>query len=546
MNAAIPAPVLQVRDLGVAYTTAAGIEAAVEGVTFDVPAGRIVALVGESGSGKTTVGKVVGGLLPPNARIADASAAVLGGVDVVAASPTTLRALRGAVVGYVPQDPRRSLHPLKRIGDQITEVLLEHRVCSRGESRDRVGALLEKVGIGGDRARQYPHELSGGMLQRVLIAIAIAGRPSLIVADEPTSALDVTVQKQIMTLLTRIVADDGVSILFITHDLDLVSAYADETVVMRHGRVVDQGRTLELFAAPGADYTRALLRSSPEIEPRAPRTSVGEPPLRVEGVVREVRLRGADWGKGRLFRPVDGVSLSVPRGRTVAVVGESGAGKTSLARLVLGLDRPHEGKVLFDGRDLASLDRAERRAFRRATHLIPQNPASSFDPRYSVASVIAEPLLHAGADRAEVRGRVAELLEQVDLPASFARRSALELSGGQQQRVAIARAISLDPQLIVCDEPTSALDVTVQARIIELLRTLQDRLGVSYLFISHDLAVVSQLADHVVVLRQGRVVEDGAASDVLTAPQSDYTRELLDSVPSRHPGAGMRRLGARA
>ncbi len=542
-------PALVVRSLGVAYETHHYRETAVEDVSFTVEPGQIVAVVGESGSGKTTVARAAVGLLPSTARVAPGSSIEVDGVEVVGAPEPILRVLRGAVVSFVPQDPRRSLHPLKRIGGQIGEVLLEHRVCPKAEVPARVEALLAKVGIDDPavRARQYPHEFSGGMLQRVLIAIAIAARPALIVADEPTSALDVTVQQQILRLLEEIIAEDGISVLFITHDLELAAAHADAIVVLNRGQLVEQGTSEHFFRAPRTDYARALLAASPKLSPRPPRPAEAEKAretvLTVEDVRREIKLGGLRAGRaGRVFAAVDGVSFAVGAGSSVALVGESGAGKTTLARLALGLESPTAGRVLFDGADIRRLDKGARRAFRRGTHHVPQNPASSFDPRYSVGQVIAEPLVHAGHERRAVRARVAELLDQVGLPASVMRKGALELSGGQQQRVAIARAISLRPRLVVCDEPTSALDVTVQARIVTLLRDLQAETGVSYLFVSHDLAVVSELADEIVVLRRGKVVEAGTAYDVLSAPREPYTRELIAAVPGREAHAAAREV----
>ncbi|HET6509866.1 MAG TPA: ABC transporter ATP-binding protein [Baekduia sp.] len=532
MTADAERPALAVRGLGIAYETHHYSETAVEDVSFDVGAGRIVAVVGESGSGKTTIARAAVGLLPATARVAEGSGIAIDGIEVVGAPEPVLQAMRGSVVGFVPQDPGRSLHPLKRIGAQIGEVLLEHRICAKGEVDERVEALLTRVGIDepATRARQFPHEFSGGMLQRVLIAIAIAGRPALVVADEPTSALDVTVQAQVLALLEEIVEQDGVSVLLITHDLELAAAHADDVVVLHDGRLVEQGPTARFFEAPSTDYTRTLLAASPKLAPRPPRPGGDGPPiLTVEDVRRDIRLGG--WGRSRVFSAVDGVSFALGAGRTVALVGESGAGKTSLARLALGLERPTDGRVVFDGVDVARLDRAGRRALRRATHLVSQHPAASFDPRWSVEQVIAEPLRNAGHERSAITARVRELLDQVGLSATALRKGALELSGGQQQRVAIARAIGLRPRLVVCDEPTSALDVTVQARIIALLRELQDETGVSYLFISHDLAVVSELADEIVVLRRGRVVEAGRAHDVLTAPREAYTRALIAAVP---------------
>ncbi|WP_053385077.1 ATP-binding cassette domain-containing protein [Leucobacter celer] len=531
-----PRSVLAIDRLSVDYRLPTGSEnRAVAEASLTVGSGEFVALVGESGSGKSTLAKAVVGQLPASARIAAGSSISIGAQEIVGAPERTLRALRGAAIGFVPQDPRRGLHPLQRIGAQIVEALRAHRPLSRAAARVRAEQLLEQVGISEPRRRanQYPHEFSGGMLQRVLIAIAVAGEPRLIVADEPTSALDATVQRQILDLLRSLSSGQDRGLLLITHDLSVASRYSDTSYVMRHGRIIENGATSTVFEYPREEYTRALIRASPRIrraEP-VPARHVEVPNesvlLRAEAISRRVPARAEGSWRRTETTLVEDVSFALRRGSTLALVGESGAGKTTVGRLALDLDPLSDGEIVFAGDRLSAQDREARREFRRRTQLIPQSAAVTFDPRYTVAEVIGEPIRANGGSAAAAAGRVSLLLEEVGLPAAFADRSPLELSGGQQQRVAIARALSLEPHLLVCDEPTSALDVTVQATIVSLLRRLQREHDIGMLFISHDLALVSEIADEVVVLQHGRVVESGSTAAVLQQPLAEYTRELV-------------------
>nr|WP_320785113.1 ABC transporter ATP-binding protein [Streptomyces sp. CRN 30] len=533
------APLLHVENLCVAF----GGNPAVRGADLTVAPGERVAVVGQSGSGKSTLAHAVMGLLPGSARITDGSIR-LAGEDITHAPEKRLRQLRGRVVGLVPQDPMTNLNPAARVGRQVAETLRTHGLADRRTAADRAVELLARAGLPepGRRARQYPHELSGGQRQRVLIAIGLACRPDLLIADEPTSALDVTVQQQILDHLQSLTRDLGTALLLITHDLGLAAERADRVVVMAQGEVAETGPARQVLTAPTHEYTRRLVAAAPSLHagfrPRTPAPDP-EPLLTVERVSKEYRIaRGS-----APFKAVDEVSFTVGRGRTTAVVGESGSGKTTTARMVLGLLAPTDGTITLDGTTVAGAGAARgaaRRAARRAMQPVFQDPYASLDPMFTVEQLITEPLTVFGVgDRTGRRTRVTELLDQVALPAGTAHRHPGELSGGQRQRVAIARALALSPSLVVCDEPVSALDVLVQDQVLTLLRTLQDDLGVSYLFISHDLAVVREVAHEVVVMKEGRVVEQGAVEKVLGTPEHLYTRRLLDAVPGAEVGAGV-------
>ncbi|WP_409464770.1 dipeptide ABC transporter ATP-binding protein [Amycolatopsis sp. GA6-003] len=519
---------LEISELAVSYRTSGGVVPAVRDVSLRVGAGEIVAVVGESGSGKSTTAHAAIGLLPRGGRVHRGRIA-FDGRELTALSEKDWRRVRGTGIALVPQDPTVSLNPVRRIGEQVAEVLLIHRLAARGEAAGRAIELLRRAGVDRPelRARQYPHELSGGLRQRVLIAIALAGRPRLIIADEPTSALDVTVQKEILDHLAKLAADDGTAILLITHDLGVAADRAGRIAVLSEGRLVEEGPARELLAAPTQDYTQRLLAAAPSLsrEPLRPRRAEGpEVLLSVESVSKTFASSRAGS-----VRAVDDVSFQLTRGRTLALVGESGSGKTTTARMVVGLETPTAGTVSFAGQDVTRLPPAELRRLRRRFQLVYQNPYASLNPRFSIADVIGEPLraFRVGG-RAE---RVAELADQVALPSSVLRRKPAELSGGQRQRAAIARALALRPDLVVLDEPVSALDVSVQAQILNLLVELQDGLGLTYLFITHDLAVVREIADQVGVMRQGKLLEFGPADDVLRRPREQYTRDLLAAIP---------------
>ncbi|MFI7126879.1 dipeptide ABC transporter ATP-binding protein [Nonomuraea sp. NPDC050153] len=505
---------LEVRDLAVSYDG----RRAIEGVSFTVEPGEVVAVVGESGSGKSTTAHAVIGLLPSNGAV-DAGRILLGDADLASWSPKRMESVRGAQIGLIPQDPASSLDPVKTVGAQIAEVLRIHKRGDRRAVRSRVVDLLARVGLPDPeaRARQYPHELSGGMRQRVLIAIAIALEPRLIIADEPTSALDVTVQRRILDLIDDLRAESGTALLLVTHDLGVAAARSDRLVVMKAGRIEEQGRTAEVLASPAADYTRRLLDDAPSLSasPFRDPPPESEPAIVVRDLVKEF--------KG--FRAVDGVSFEVARGTTHALVGESGSGKTTTARMVVRFAEPTSGTVTIAGA-------GEGRGFRRHVQLVHQNPYGSLDPRQPVGDIVEEPLRNFRlGDRAERRARVLDLLDRVALPRDVLTRRPRELSGGQRQRVAVARALAAGPEVVVLDEAVSALDVTVQAQILDLLEQLQRDLGLTYLFISHDLAVVRQISHTVSVMNKGRIVESGTTRRVFTDPRHEYTRELLAAIP---------------
>ena len=539
---------LEIRGLSVSYRTRGGIVEAVRDVDLDVRPGEVTAVVGESGSGKSTTAHAITRLLAPNARI-DGGTIRFGRHDLTALTEAELRTVRGAQIGLVPQDPSVSLNPVKRVGEQVAEVLRVHGLATRRSAPAEAIDILDRAGLpdAATRARQYPHELSGGMRQRALIAIAIAARPKLIIADEPTSALDVTVQRVILDHLQGLTEELGTAILLVTHDLGVAADRAQRLVVMSQGRVVEAGPTRDVLDDPQHAYTRRLLASAPSLATARPRTSAAAPaetgttPLvELRGAVKEFRLPRAGGGS-RTLRAVDDVSFTLHRGRTLALVGESGSGKSTTARLVLRLTDATDGHILFDGEDVTTARGAQARQLRRRAQLVYQNPYASLDPRFSIGEVITEPLrAFRVGDRASRLARARDLLDRVALPASTLERRPAELSGGQRQRVAIARALALSPDLVVCDEPVSALDVSVQAQVLDLLAELQADTGVAYLFISHDLAVVRQIAHQVAVMRAGRVVETGAPEDLFTHPRHEYTRELLAAIPGRRDDHDLR------
>jgi len=532
-------PALVVRGLAVSY----GAERVVTDVSFALQPGEVVALVGESGSGKSTTANAVLGLLPADARVR-AGEIRLGGDDVRGWDERRMRAIRGTRLAYVPQDPAASLDPVRRVRQQIAEVLTVHGIGTRADRPARVAAALRAAGIADPDAigARFPHELSGGLQQRVLIAQALVGEPDVIVADEPTSALDVTVQKEVLDNLARATAERNVAMLLITHDLAVAVERADRVLVLRGGVIVEEGPALRVLREPEDPYTRTLVAATPaaiavslrEREREREREggeSPAAPVLSAAGLSKRFRMRGASGA----VHAVDDVSLALAPRRTLALVGESGSGKTTTARIVSRLERADSGVITLDGQDITGLGGKALRELRRRIQYVHQSPRSALDPRYTVAEAIGEPLRAFGVpDRA---GRVRELLDRVALPAALADRSTARLSGGQAQRVSIARALALSPSVLVLDEAVSALDVSVQARILDLLAQLQRDLGLAYLFVSHDLSVVAQIADEVAVMQGGRIVESGTALQVFEHPRHDYTVRLLDAVPGFSPVA---------
>jgi peptide/nickel transport system ATP-binding protein len=535
-------PLLTVRDLEVDYRARGRTIPAVAGVDLDVAAGEVVAIVGESGSGKSTLASAVIGLLPANGAVR-AGSVRLGDDDVLGRSETAMRGIRGARIGLVPQDPTVSLNPVEKVGAQVVEVLRTHQLADRRSAPVKAVELLARAGLSDPavRAGQYPHELSGGMRQRVLIAIATAADPALLIADEPTSALDATVTRRILDRLDELRATTGSALLLITHDLAVAADRADRIVVMSGGRVVEQGPAADILAGPTQPYTRELLAAAPGLAvtvppPPAPPDPGPVPIAEVTGLVKDFPLprTAGSWRRGTL-RAVDDVSFTVGNGETLALVGESGSGKSTTARLLLRLETPTAGEVALDGVDVTRVRGEEWRRLRRRAQLIYQNPYASLDPRFTVRDVITEPLRAFGVGAAtDQAARAAELVDRVALPSAVLERRPVELSGGQRQRVAIARALALSPDLVVCDEPVSALDVSVQAQVLDLLRELQEQDGLAYLFISHDLAVVRRIAHRVGVMRGGRLLELRPTAELFDDPRHEYTRTLLGAIAGRH------------
>ena len=552
---------LEIRDLSIRFrldeTTNVD---AVKGISFDVPVRSAVALVGESGSGKSVTALSVMGLLPKeNSRLGAASRILYRGKDLLKASPTELQKLRGSEIAMIFQEPMTSLNPVFTVGFQIGEVLRMHLGLSGRAVRDRTIELLKEVGITEPERRLdvYPFQLSGGQQQRVMIAMAIACEPKLLIADEPTTALDVTVQRQIMDLIAGLQERHEMAMLFITHDLALVSEIADHVVVMRDGEVREQAPASQLFRDPRDAYTKALLACRPPRDRRpkrlpviddfmgsAPRTDGGERKrglsgseptlLEAKGLAKSFYFREGLL-KQRELKAVKSASFRVAKGKTLGVVGESGSGKTTVALLVARLHQATGGEVRFDGRDLLKIDSDAAMPYKRRIQIVFQNPYASRNPRFTVGQILTEPMLiHGiGADDAERRAMASELLKKVGLPPMSLEKYPHEFSGGQRQRIAIARALTLKPELLICDESVSALDVSVQAQLLNLLQDLQDEYAMSYLFISHDLAVVRYMADEVMVMKDGEVVEIAGPDELYADPQHPYTKLLLSSIPGR-------------
>jgi peptide/nickel transport system ATP-binding protein len=526
---------------------------AVDGVSFDIREDSTVALVGESGSGKSVTAMSILNLLPDNA---ERSGRILyQGQDLLQADLPHLQAIRGQQIACVFQDPLTSLNPVFSVGHQLAEPLIRHLGTGRRAARQQAEDLLAEVGIPEPKRRldSYPHELSGGQQQRVMIAMALACGPKLLIADEPTTALDVTIQRQILELIARLKQQRRMSVLFISHDLGVVGEIADRVVVMRQGQVREQGPVASIFTAPQDAYTRALLACRPGLgelpsrlpviddmmQGRGPTSRSAKPRDPDAPVVLEVRslaksfwLREGLFGK-REFKAVRDVNFRLRRGHTLGVVGESGSGKTTMGLTLLRLHEPTAGEVLFDGRDLLRLSDTERQTMRRRIQIVFQNPYASLNPRFTIGQTLIEPMtIHGiGAGTAERERRARELLAKVGLDDGTLNKYPHEFSGGQRQRIAIARCLTLDPEVLVLDEAVSALDVSVQAQVLNLLKDLQDELGLAYVFISHDLAVVRFLSDDVLVMKDGVVVEQASAQQILAAPTQEYTRRLLAAVP---------------
>ncbi|NII41748.1 peptide/nickel transport system ATP-binding protein [Curtobacterium flaccumfaciens] len=542
-------PILAVDDLGVHFSTESGDVHAVQGVSLTVAPGETLALVGESGSGKSTVALAAMGLLSGNATVT--GSAVIDGHQVVGASEPSLRSLRGQTVSMVFQEPATALDPLTRVGAQIAEVIRNHRQVSAASAATEAFELLRRVGIPSpeERAKAFPFQLSGGQRQRVVIAMAIANEPALLIADEPTTALDVTVQAEILELLRALAADTGTGVLLVTHNMGVVADFADRVAVMLQGSIVETGGVEDVLLRPQHEYTERLLAAVPRLQTAASsaeRPVVADRPASADepdgrpapAPVVDLRDVSVTFGRGaRAVHALRGIDVVVHAGETVGLVGESGSGKSTAARVALGLVRPTAGSVRLFGSDLRRTRGRDRLALRSGIGVVLQDPVASLDPRMSVGECIAEPLaIHRRrTSTADRRRRVDEVLDAVRLPRTLATRAPRELSGGQRQRVSLARALVLDPRLLVADEPTSALDVSVQEAVLEVLTDLQADLGFACLFVSHDLAVVQQFAERVVVMRAGAVEEQGPTGATLLHPTTDYTRRLLAAVPVPDP-----------
>ena len=561
------APLLDVHDLTVEFATRRGIVRAVEQVNLTVAKGETVGIVGESGSGKSVTSYAVMRILDRAGRVADGTI-MFSGVDVRHASERAMRDLRGREMSMIFQNPRAALNPIRKVGHQIEDVLLQHVQAAPSDAREKAIAMLDQVRIARpeERYHAYPFELSGGMCQRVVIALALACRPQLLIADEPTTGLDVTTQKAVMELVVELTRQRGMSTILITHDLGLAAAYCDRVVVMQKGRVVETAPSAQIFKAPEHAYTRKLMQATPRIgvtlrdllppdavlpdsKPAgAPSAHSDDPLLVVDRLIKEYPrnamsrtlaslFRRRDKAEDAAFRAVDGISFEVRRGESVGLVGESGCGKSTTSMMVMRLLDKTGGTITFDGQDIGAVPARDfaRSPLRGRIQMVFQDPTDSLNPRFTAARAIADPILRLGTARGSraVRARCEELARQVGLPVELLDRFPHQLSGGQKARVGIARAIALGPELLILDEPTAALDVSVQAIVLNLLQDLKTALGMSYLFVSHDLNVVRLLCDRVIVMRTGRIVEQGPTEQVLNAPQSDYTRELLTAIP--HP-----------
>ncbi|NQX29368.1 ABC transporter ATP-binding protein [Microbacteriaceae bacterium VKM Ac-2854] len=564
-------PLLQVTDLQVGFRTSDGISMALRGVSLTIEHGETVAIVGESGSGKSTTAAAIIGLLPGSGEVT-AGSVLFDGKELTTASRSELEDIRGKRIGYVPQDPMSNLNPVWSIGFQVEETVKANGLATgKKEVRAKAVEVLQNAGLADadKRMRQFPHQFSGGMRQRVLIGIGLASSPQLLIADEPTSALDVTVQRKILDHLATLTRTDGTALLFITHDLGLAAERAEKLIVMYKGKIVESGASLDVLQNPQHPYTQRLIAAAPSLASRriehASTAELSEheivdaadgvdligaaerhaeavaadassaPMIEIDHLTKVFKIRKGGL-KAENFTAVDDVSFAIRKGTTTALVGESGSGKSTIAKLVLGLEQATEGTITIDGRRTEKLRGRELLALRRSMQPVFQDPYGSLDPLHNIGNTISEPLrVHKVGDRTSQRERVFELLDQVSLPRVIAGRYPNELSGGQRQRVAIARALALKPEIVVLDEAVSALDVLVQAQILNLLAELQYELGLTYLFITHDLAVVRVIADNVLVMQKGRIVEEATTDEVFGDPKMEYTRELLAAIP----GAGI-------
>ncbi|WP_068297969.1 ABC transporter ATP-binding protein [Pararhodobacter sp. CCB-MM2] len=531
---------LSIEDLVLALPEAADRAHAVDRVSLSIQPNEILCLVGESGSGKSMTAHAILGLLPPKVRAA-AGKIRFRGEDVLALSEKQLRRLRGGEIAMIFQEPMTALNPLAQVGRQVAETIETHDPGLSASAIDaRVQELFTQVGLPDPKAlaKAYPFQLSGGQRQRVMIAIALSNNPKLLIADEPTTALDVTTQRQILDLIKSLQEQRGMGVLFITHDIGVVADIADRVCVLRHGKVVEQGAAAQVLHHPREAYTRTLLDAVPGHGSAAATQSDEEPLLQIKGLQKTFTTGSGLFAPKRTVVAAKGIDLSIARGDTLAVVGESGSGKSTLARMVLRLIEPDGGEVLFNGTDVRGLKREALRQFRRQAQIVFQDPYASLDPRLKVGESIMRGPMAFGTSRAEARASAEKWLERVGLGKAALDRFPHEFSGGQRQRICIARALALDPSFLIADEAVSALDVSVQAQVLELLSELKAEMGLTMLFITHDLRVAREIADRIVVMQRGAIVEEARAADLFDAPQSDYTRRLLEAVPGRDFFAG--------
>lgn len=535
---------LTVKDLSVSFSTGSTVQRVVNNVSFSVDAGETVGIVGESGSGKSVTARSIMQLLSPNAHVHPESEILYFGKNLLAYSEKEMRSVRGKDISMIFQDPMTSLNPTMTMGKQITETLRHHEKLSEKEAEKRAKEMMELVGINNVdyRYTQYAHEFSGGMRQRMMIAMALACKPSLIIADEPTTALDVTIQAQILDLLKEIQKKMGMAIILITHDFGVVANMCDHVVVMKDGNIVETGDTVSVFQNPQHDYTKMLLAAIPNLQKEKSAASL-EKLAEIHSGKRDVLLEISQlekefpYGRNQTVKAVNQLSFKIYRGETLGLVGESGSGKSTTGRTILRLHEPDSGETLFEGFDVNHLKPSEMKDVRKHMQMIFQDPYASLNPRMKIQDIIGESLdIHGLAKNKKERNeRVAELLDLVGLPPSFAQRFPHEFSGGQRQRIGIARALAVNPEFIVLDEPLSALDASIQAQIIELLEELQEKLNLTYLFIAHDLTVVKQISDRVAVMHQGRIVELADAEELFTNPIHPYTKKLLSAIPIPDP-----------
>ncbi|WP_417563650.1 dipeptide ABC transporter ATP-binding protein [Microbacterium sp.] len=545
MSATVDTPLLSIRDLKVAFRGQKTVREVLHGINLELYAGETLAIVGESGSGKSTTASAIVNLLPGTGHVT-AGSIMLDGRELTTLSRTQMERIRGREIGYVPQDPMSNLNPVWSIGFQVKEAVKANGIAhGRHAIKQRTIEVLKQAGLedAERRLHQYPHQFSGGMRQRALISIGLAADPKLLIADEPTSALDVTVQRVILDHMASLTREKGTSVLLITHDLGLAAERAEKIVVMQNGHIVEAGPSREILENPLHPYTQKLVAAAPSIASKRIQAQAESrglehevaldtvPAVSVRGLTKDYKIRTGGFGSVP-FRAVDAVDFDIPRGKTLALVGESGSGKSTVAKMVLKIEEPTAGTIQIAGKDSADLSGRDVLALRRKMQPVFQDPYGSLDPLRNIGNTIAEPLeIHRVGDKASRRARVVELLDQVSLPQELASRYPNELSGGQRQRVAIARALALKPDIVVLDEAVSALDVLVQDQILKLLADLQGELDLTYLFITHDLAVVRVVADEVCVMEKGKVVEHGTVDEIFANPTEEYTQRLLDAIP---------------